>query len=107
MLYALSSSLHRAVMLAGAVYLAAIAVVALLGCILVFFAARAAVQFSRYHSRRYVLCPGTGQAAAIRIDALKAAMSGLLDSPKLVVGQCTNWPARRDCRQACLHHLRS
>ena len=107
MLSALSSSLHRAVMLAGAVYLVLVLAVAALVCILAFFALRGAVQFWRYHGSRYVLCPGTGEPAGVQIDAFKAAITGVLDDPKLVVARCTNWPARQGCQQACLQHLHS
>lgn len=60
---------------------------------------------TRYRGRRAVDCPETRTAADIEIDAGHAARTAFPGPPELRVKQCTRWPERRDCAQACTAHL--
>ena len=105
MLTELSSSLHRAVVIVGIAYLVFTVAVAILICISLFFLARIGIEFLRYRGRRGIVCPETGSTVTIRIDALHAAVSSLLNDPDLKVSDCSRWPARQGCRQECLGNL--
>jgi hypothetical protein len=58
--------------------------------------------FLRYNKRRSVRCPETGGDETIKIDAGHAALTSTYGRPKLRVEDCSRWPERHDCDQACL-----
>jgi hypothetical protein len=102
MLSELASSVHEALVLIGALYLAFAIVTATILCMAAFFLARMSVKFIQFHGWREVLCPETGGVAIIRIDALHAAISGALTDPELHVSDCSRWPQRQGCGQKCV-----
>jgi hypothetical protein len=58
--------------------------------------------YNRYRGIRAVSCPENQQQVAVRFDALHAAASGMSGRPKLRLSDCTRWPERGDCNQACV-----
>jgi hypothetical protein len=58
--------------------------------------------FLRYRKRRNVRCPETGADERIKVDAGHAALTSTYGRPKLRVEDCSQWPERQDCDQACL-----
>jgi Protein of unknown function (DUF1761) len=58
--------------------------------------------FSRYSGARPVACPENQQAAAVNIDLRHAAETGMDGCPNLRLSDCTRWPERSQCNQACL-----
>jgi hypothetical protein len=49
-----------------------------------------------------VLCPGTEKRADVRLDALRAGLTAPLRGvPALRVLECSEWPGRAPCDQAC------
>ena len=58
--------------------------------------------FARYRRPRVVRCPETGEPARVQIDAPRAAASAIPGPPELHVAECSRWPERRRCAQACL-----
>ena len=66
---------------------------------LVFLFARG---YLRYRGERLVTCPQDGQFAKVRLDAAKAALSSMSDSPDLHVASCDRWPGQKDCKQGCV-----
>jgi len=58
--------------------------------------------FRQYSGSRLVACPENQQAAAVSIDARHAAATGLNGCPDLRLCDCTRWPERVNCNQACL-----
>ena len=60
--------------------------------------------YARYRGMRMVSCPQTHGPAAVRIDALHAASTGLMGAEKLRLATCSLWPERMGCDQACLSH---
>jgi hypothetical protein len=58
--------------------------------------------YARYRGVRMVSCPQTHGPAAVRIDALHAAHTGLWGTEKLRLAACSLWPERLGCDQACL-----
>lgn len=57
---------------------------------------------NRYSGGRLVACPENQQSAVVRIDALRAASTGIDGIPDLRLCDCTRWPERANCNQACL-----
>ena len=58
--------------------------------------------YKRYSDSRPVECPENKQAAAVSIDALHAVATGVDGRPDLRLCDCTRWPERANCNQACL-----
>ena len=58
--------------------------------------------YKRYSGSRLVACPEDKQPAAVNIDALHAAMTGIDGNPELRLSDCTRWPERANCGRACL-----
>ena len=107
MLSELTSSMQRALTVIGTVYLILTVAIATILCIATFFLVRMGVEFFRFRERRKLLCPDTGDFALVRIGAMHAAVSSLLDDPQLRVRDCSLWPERKGCGQRCLLRIRA
>jgi hypothetical protein len=57
---------------------------------------------ARYRNRHTVRCPETRQDATVKIDVGHAALTSTYGRPDLRVAECSEWPERQDCDQACL-----
>lgn len=58
--------------------------------------------YKRYSGRRLVACPENEKPAAVSMDAWHAASTEMDGRPDLRVSDCTRWPERANCGQACL-----
>jgi hypothetical protein len=58
--------------------------------------------FARYRGNRVISCPETRKPAAIKVDAVHAAMTAAIKHPDLRLRSCSRWPEREDCGQECL-----
>ncbi len=58
--------------------------------------------FERYSGGRPVDCPENHQPAVVSIDARHAAATVVDGSPDLRLCDCSRWPERSQCNQACL-----
>lgn len=58
--------------------------------------------YKRYSGSRLVACPENQQSAAVSIDARHAVETGIDGTPDLRLCDCTRWPERSNCGQACL-----
>ena len=63
--------------------------------------------FMSYRKARTVDCPEENTSAAITLDAQHAALSALAGAERLRVQQCSLWPKKRGCAQACVRYTRS
>jgi len=61
--------------------------------------------YMRYRGKRLVTCPETHQAAAVHVDAGKAATTALIGKHEVRLDQCSRWPERRNCGQDCLSQV--
>lgn len=62
--------------------------------------------YVRHRGKSLVTCPETGRPAEVRVDALKAALDTAKGKPmRLQLEQCSRWPEREDCGQACLSQI--
>jgi hypothetical protein len=69
---------------------------------LLWLAARA---YFRYRGTRVVTCPESAMPAAVRVDGLHVASSCAIGEPDLRLSECSRWPERRHCGQACLSQV--
>ncbi len=51
---------------------------------------------------RSLVCPETGLATLVQLDAGRAARGAIFGHVRLAVQNCARWPERRACNQACL-----
>ncbi len=58
--------------------------------------------YKRYSGSRLVACPENQQPAVVSMDFRHAAATGMHGRPDLRLCDCTRWPERSKCGQACL-----
>jgi hypothetical protein len=56
----------------------------------------------RFRGPRPVTCPENHQPVAVSFDVLHATLSGLTGDPLVCLADCTRWPERGQCDQACI-----
>jgi len=59
--------------------------------------------YDSYRDPRAVNCPETHAQVAVRFNAWRAALSAMRGKPQLSLADCTRWPERAGCDQACIH----
>jgi Protein of unknown function (DUF1761) len=58
--------------------------------------------YNNYRGTRTVNCPETHAPVSVRINAFRAAITGLSGKPKISLASCSRWPGRAGCDQACI-----
>lgn len=58
--------------------------------------------FTHFRRRKLVRCPATDGDAIIRVNAVQAAVAESIRGSGLTIAECSFWPKRRSCDQACL-----
>ena len=59
-----------------------------------------------YRGTRLVECPETKRHAAVKIDAVRAALTVFGDEPsRLRLADCSRWPEKAGCGQECLGEI--
>ena len=58
--------------------------------------------YRQFRGPRTVVCPETGGATQIELDAWHAAATAMPGPPRLHVAACERWPERAGCDEACL-----
>ena len=61
--------------------------------------------YFKYRGARVITCPETRAAAAVDVDVRQAVASSMLGQPDLRLRDCSRWPERQDCDQACLRQV--
>lgn len=61
--------------------------------------------FFRYRGKHLITCPETQKAAAVDVAAGEAAIGAFLSETTLRLKECSRWPERQDCGQACLKQI--
>lgn len=80
--------------------------ITLVALVLAAVAARYAFLYTRLKGKRVLTCPETGESVGADLDAGHAAATSILGGkPALSLTDCTRWPERAGCDQACLHQL--
>jgi hypothetical protein len=85
----------------GAGVVVAILGVGLLG--LMFW--RAGGAYLRFRGKRVVACPETRRPAGVEVAAGRAAWTAVFRAPALRLSDCSRWPERGPCGQACLTQI--
>lgn len=62
-------------------------------------------ELRKLSGKMLVTCPETGKAVAVRVASGRAALAAAVGKEHVELCQCTRWPARKDCDQACLSEL--
>jgi len=62
-------------------------------------------EFSKFSGKMLVTCPETHETVAVRVAAGRAALARITGNERVELSQCTRWPERKDCDQACLGEL--
>ncbi|MGA8220753.1 MAG: hypothetical protein WB780_03800 [Candidatus Acidiferrales bacterium] len=78
--------------------------IALLAVAIVYTTRRAWASF-KFHGKMLVTCPETHQPAAVKVNILRAALMAIAGRNKLALCDCSRWPERADCDQACLEQV--
>lgn len=63
--------------------------------------------FVMFRGTRVMACPETGQPVAIDLQAPRAALAALFGRPRLQVRECSRWPERAGCDEACVREIES
>jgi len=72
-------------------------------CLILFMIALWGEQiYDAYRDSRATNCPETHSRVAVRFNAFRAAFTGMSGKPKLSLADCTLWPERAGCDQACI-----
>lgn len=58
-------------------------------------------KYRLFQEKRILTCPETRAAAIVQMDAGRFAATSLFARPTLRVRDCSRWPARAGCDQAC------
>jgi uncharacterized cysteine cluster protein YcgN (CxxCxxCC family) len=70
-----------------------------------YLAYRVTKYYRRLRGKRLVNCPETGKTAAVELDAKAAVKESLWSTPALHLSECSRWPERKGCGQACLRQI--
>jgi hypothetical protein len=105
MLVLLSSALRKALIIIGSAYLIAVVAIVLTLCISLLFLCKVVREFFKFRSPRGLWCPETNEFAIVRLDALHASVTSVLDTPDLRLVACSRWPEHQNCDRACLRGM--
>ena len=61
--------------------------------------------YRKYRGTRIITCPETKRAAAVEVDARRAALSLARGKMSLRLRDCSRWPERQGCGQECLGQI--
>lgn len=62
--------------------------------------------YLRHRGKSLVTCPECRRPAAVRVDAVRAALLSAKGKPaRLHLEHCTRWPERENCGQECLSQI--
>jgi len=62
-------------------------------------------EFRKFHGRMLVSCPENHQTVAVNVASGRAALAAMIGKEHVELNQCTRWPEKQDCDQACLRDI--
>ena len=62
-------------------------------------------EFRKFFGKMLVTCPETHETVAVKVASWRAALAATVGKEHVGLSQCTRWPEREDCDQACLCEL--
>ena len=75
--------------------------------IAVVFVSRRVWESLKFHGKMLVICPETHEPAAVKINIGRAAAGAVAGRRHLELSDCSRWPERAGCDQACLDQIES
>ena len=63
--------------------------------------------FFKFRGNRLVSCPETNAPTAVKVAAVRAAVTAAFGLPRLRVHNCSRWLDFPSCEQACLWQIRA
>jgi len=60
-----------------------------------------------YFGKMLVACPETHETVAVKVAAGRATAAALVGKEHVELSQCTRWPERSGCDQACLSEIKA
>jgi len=79
--------------------------VVLVVAFLLFRAVLGARSYFKFRGKRLITCPENEKPAAVSVDARRAGVEALVETPHLRLSECSRWPEKRDCGQQCLRQI--
>jgi hypothetical protein len=73
--------------------------------LMITYVAMALAAYIRMRGTRIVVCPETDAPAAVDVDATHAALRGVFEPGDITVENCSRWPEREGCDQACVRQI--
>jgi hypothetical protein len=67
--------------------------------------AQAVGAYFALRGERIITCPETHRPAAVEVAAGKAALKTFTGTQSVRLKDCSRWPEKRNCDQACLHQI--
>lgn len=80
-------------------------VVLLIAGVAVIYSVVAIIAYRRMRGTRIIVCPETQEPAAVEVDAGHAALSAVREHDDIRLQQCSRWPERANCNQACTSQI--
>jgi hypothetical protein len=62
-------------------------------------------ELHKFSGKMLVTCPETRETVAVKVAGGRAALAAAVGKEHVELNQCTRWPERHDCDQACLTEL--
>jgi len=62
-------------------------------------------ELRKFSGKMLVTCPETHKTVAVKVASGRAALGAAVGKEHVELSQCTRWPERQDCDQACLSEL--
>ena len=62
--------------------------------------------YRTYEGLHVCACPTDGSPALVRLHAWRAALDTLRGGSALRVAECSRWPVRANCNQACVAEVK-
>src|SRR4051812_33946919 len=75
------------------------------GAVAVLTAGQVFLRWRRFRGVRVVTCPETCRPVAVRLEAARAARTGLMGTPELWLSACSRWPEKAGCGQECVSQI--
>jgi len=63
--------------------------------------------YRKFFGKMVVKCPETHETVAVKVASGRAALASIVGREHVQLSNCTRWPEKADCDQACLNELKA
>jgi len=64
-------------------------------------------EYRKFHGTMLVNCPENQHIVAVDVASARAALTAMFGKECVELNQCTRWPEKEDCDQACLRDIQA